>query len=112
MNVPCIEVPVMRAHTGLQRLVGLLGRLRLDPGHGLLLEPCSVVHTFGMRRPIDVVFVDRDWRVLDVRPGLGAWRIARCRRATRVLELAVGDAWRIGLWRGCRITPIDVRRSR
>jgi hypothetical protein len=112
MNPSSIVVPVVRARTPLQRFVGLLGRWRPAPGHGLLFERCRAVHTFGMRRPIDVVFVDRDGRVLELRRGLGGGRIAACRAAAMVIELQVGDAWRLGLWPGCRITPIDVWGSR
>ena len=112
MNPSTVEVPVVRARTPLQRLVGLTGRWRPAAGQGLLLERCRAVHTFGMRRAIDVVFVDREGRVLDVRRGLGRGRIAACRAAEMVLELEVGGAWRLGLWPGCRIVPVDVRGPR
>lgn len=112
MNPSPVEVPVVRARTPLQRFVGLMGRWRPAPGHGLLFERCRTVHTFGMRRPIDVVFVDVECRVIDVRRGLGRGRVAACRAASMVLELQVGDASRLGLWPGCRITPVDVRGPR
>ncbi len=55
-----------------QRLKGLLGRHALDRGEGLVIKPCSSVHTFFMRFAIDVVFVDRTSRVVktieDMRP--------------------------------------------
>ncbi len=47
-----------------QRLKGLLGRHTLDKGEGLVIRPCSSVHTFFMRFAIDVVFVDRASRVV------------------------------------------------
>ena len=70
---------------------GLMGREQLGPGSGLLIDPCSSIHTFFMRFPIDVVFIDRAGRVVGLRaamrPGLpyaGAWR------ARAVIELPVG----------------------
>ncbi len=45
------------------RMRGLIGRRELPAGHGLLIENCGSIHTIGMRFPIDVVFLDRDWRV-------------------------------------------------
>jgi len=42
------------ACTWWRRLVGLLGRRCLDPDEGLLIAPCSAVHTFFMRFPLDV----------------------------------------------------------
>jgi uncharacterized protein len=51
------------ADTGLARLIGLLGRKKLEQGSGLWIQPSSGVHTFGMRFPIDVVALDRKLRV-------------------------------------------------
>jgi uncharacterized membrane protein (UPF0127 family) len=65
------------ADTPAARTQGLLGRDSLAPGHGLILEPCRLIHTWFMRFPIDVVFVDRHHRVTrvarDVRPFRFAW---------------------------------------
>ena len=52
------------AENPLTRLRGLLGRDGLEPGEGLLLRPASAVHTYFMRFPIDVVFLDRALVVL------------------------------------------------
>jgi uncharacterized membrane protein (UPF0127 family) len=107
-----IPVPVRRARGAWARLRGLLGGVALPPGHGLLFERCRAVHTLGMSRAIDVVFVGADGVVLDLRRGLGAGRVAVCRRATAVLELAAGDAWRLGLWPGCRLRFTDPKEAR
>ena len=37
----------------------MLGRPAPRPGEGLLLTPCSSVHMYGMRFPLDVAFLDR-----------------------------------------------------
>jgi uncharacterized membrane protein (UPF0127 family) len=107
-----VHVPVFRAMTPWARLRGLLGASPLPAGHGLLLDRCRAVHTVGMRRAIDVVFVTADGVVIDLRRGMGAGRIAFCRGAAGVLELAAGDAWRLGLSRGSRIRFVEsgVRR--
>jgi uncharacterized membrane protein (UPF0127 family) len=73
------------------RFVGLLGTQRLDPGCGLLIEPSSGIHTFGMRFPIDVVALDSHMRVIGLWENLGPWRIAAVHWRTRsVLELRAG----------------------
>jgi uncharacterized membrane protein (UPF0127 family) len=82
------------AETPLSRLKGLLGRSRLEPGEGLLIRPTWSVHTFFMRFPIDVVFVDRSLRILAVAPNLRPWRAAARRRAHAALELAAGESER------------------
>ena len=41
------------------RTKGLLGRDSLPKGEGLVIVPCSAIHTFFMRFPIDVIFVNK-----------------------------------------------------
>jgi uncharacterized protein len=47
----------------------------LEPDRALVIEPCSSIHTFFMRFPIDVVFIDRDSRVLKVAECVKPWRV-------------------------------------
>ena len=74
-----------------QRLRGLQGRPALAPGEGLLLRPCRAVHMMGMRFPLDVVFLDREGRVMaqyrQLRPGA---RTRWHRGAQDALELPAG----------------------
>jgi uncharacterized membrane protein (UPF0127 family) len=83
-----VDVAVTRA----TRRRGLLGRESLSATEGLLLSPCKAVHTVGMRFPIDVIFIDRDGRVVRIVPALAPWRIALSARAKAVIELAAGQA--------------------
>jgi uncharacterized membrane protein (UPF0127 family) len=79
------------ADTAWSRAVGLLGAR--DAGGGLLIEPCSSIHTCFMRFPIDVLFLDHADVVLAVYAHLAAWRFTRwVRGARRVLELDAGAA--------------------
>jgi uncharacterized membrane protein (UPF0127 family) len=52
------------ANSVLKRMIGLLNRGQLGRGEGLLLDRCYGIHTFGMRFPIDVLFLDKDLRVI------------------------------------------------
>ncbi|MBI2835244.1 MAG: DUF192 domain-containing protein, partial [Acidobacteria bacterium] len=65
------------AATPFSRMIGLLARRSLDEGDGLVLQPCSMVHTWFMRFAIDVIFLDRHGTVLRVvdtlRPFGVAW---------------------------------------
>ena len=92
------------AETPLTRLKGLLGRKGLEQGDGLLLRPAASIHTFFMRFPIDAVWVDRDLNVLKVSPDLGPWRTAACKGAKGVVEMAAGEAKRVGLSAGDTLT--------
>ena len=81
----------------LARLVGLLGTPDLADGEGLWLEPCSSVHTAGMRIPIACAFLDGDGRVLRVVDPLPPWRHAAVRGARAVLETRAGLLSGVGL---------------
>ncbi len=79
------------AETSLSRMVGLLGKSGLEPGTGLLIAPSQAVHTVAMRFAIDVVFIDRNWRVVHVRPAMVPYRVTGIHwRARFVLELPTG----------------------
>src|SRR3954470_19446425 len=71
------------------RLVGLA--FRRQAGEPLLIPRCSSVHTFGMRFPIDVVFLDARGRVLRVAPAVPPWRLVSCPGAAAVVETAAGE---------------------
>lgn len=55
------------ADSVLGRLVGLLGKRRLEPDSGLWIFPSRGIHTLGMLFAIDVVFLDRDLKVVALR---------------------------------------------
>jgi uncharacterized membrane protein (UPF0127 family) len=85
------------------RFWGLMGRRRLPEGHGLLLAPCSSVHTFFMRFPIDVIFLDREGCVVKLVPSMRPWRTALGGGGKDALELNAGEAVRVGLKAGDKI---------
>jgi hypothetical protein len=68
------------------RLLGLAGLPRERAGPGLLLPRCAGVHTFGMRFPLELVFLDRHCRSLAVLPCVPPGRFAWHRGAAAVLE--------------------------
>ncbi|WP_245589264.1 DUF192 domain-containing protein [Chitinimonas koreensis] len=106
LALPAGPLELHLAHRLLPRLRGLLGRRPLRRGEGLSLAPCNSVHTFGMRYPIDVLFLDRADRIVAIRPALPPWRLALCGSAWRVVELPAGDAARLGLERGQQLPPV------
>ena len=87
----------------LTRMKGLLGRSGLAPGEGLLIRPANSIHMWFMRFPIDAVFLSRDLEVQRVRADLRPWRMAGCRGARAVLEIAAGEAARRNLAVGDRL---------
>ena len=86
------------------RMIGLLGRSRLDQGDGLVIEPCDTIHTWFMRFPIDVLFVDRQGLVVNAVHGLEPFRFASGRpAATTTIELPAGTLKRAGVHQGLRV---------
>ncbi len=84
-----------------ERLRGLMGRGSLRADECLVLRPCGSIHTFFMRFPIDVAFLDGDGLVLSTREGMRPWRVAGPVRGARtVLELPDGCLWRLGIGEG------------
>lgn len=78
------------ADRGSARNKGLLGRTSLAPGSGLWIVPCESVHTFFMKFPIDLVYIDREKRVKKVRRNVGPWRLSACLSAHSIIELPIG----------------------
>jgi uncharacterized membrane protein (UPF0127 family) len=72
------------------RMRGLLGRASLPTGEAIILRPASSIHTAFMRFAIDVVFLDKDDRVLKVVRDLAPFRLSAARHARSVIEMAGG----------------------
>jgi uncharacterized membrane protein (UPF0127 family) len=78
------------ANTVLKRMVGLLNRGQFGAGEGLLLDRCYGIHTFGMRFPIDVLFLDKDLCVIRAVKALPPYRTCVVKKSVYVLEVPVG----------------------
>jgi len=74
-----------------ERRRGLLGITELDPDEGLWIAPCEAIHTFGMKIPIDILFLDREYRVKKIHREIRPNRIAFCLSAASAVELAAGS---------------------
>lgn len=102
--VPHLEI----AANGWQRAVGLIGRRKLEAEGGLWLHPCNGIHTFGVRFPIDVLFLDGNGKILRTVSAL-----KRCRlcgpvwKAKTVVELPANTLQRLNLTPGQRIKLVS-----
>ncbi|HMH08559.1 MAG TPA: DUF192 domain-containing protein [Terriglobales bacterium] len=105
-----LAIHLRLAATHWSRFRGLMATdvVRFPAGEGLWIVPCHGVHTFAMRFPIDVVYLDGDKVVVHMEENLKPWRVAPVRmRAASVLELpgqtltstrtAIGDEIEIAL---------------
>lgn len=79
------------ADTFFQRLRGLQFRRSISCNSGLLLSPCSSLHTCFMRFSIDVIMLDADNIVLAIRRSVQPWRMLLCDPGTvKVIETGMG----------------------
>jgi uncharacterized membrane protein (UPF0127 family) len=98
----------------LTRVRGLLGKSTLRDGCGLLIMPCPSIHMFGMKFPLDVVFLTKENRVTDLVENIapGKYFVARGQfgNAHSALELPVGTSATSGTERGDEVA-IEKRQS-
>lgn len=79
----------------------MLGFSKMEPETAVYLNPCSSVHTFGMRFPIDIVCLDKDLTVLQILPSVPPNRLVRTKQGTAsILEMEAGYAAHLPLETG------------
>ena len=100
------------ADTSERRRVGLLKHTSLAPGEGLWIAPCESVHTFFMKFPIDLVYLDKRLRVRKVRHAVRPWRLSACLTAHSVLELPAGSVAETGTVAGDELTMDKLETER
>ncbi|WP_316779395.1 DUF192 domain-containing protein [Streptomyces sasae] len=104
-----MAVPLEIATSYRARTKGLLGRDGLEGA--ILLSPANGIHTFRMRIPIDVAYLDRRLTVIAVRtmrPGrLGLPRL----RSRHVLEAEAGAMASWGVEAGTRVTVQEQKQK-
>ena len=72
------------------RKKGLLGRESIPDDYAMIIAPCSAVHTFSMRVPLDLLFVSKDGTITKTCRGVKPWRMAGSMGAYAVIEAAEG----------------------
>ena len=86
-----------------------MGLMRTSPeglgsGRGLWIVPCHGVHTFGMRYPIDLVYLNERYEVVRTYENVRPWRLAvLCLEAATVLELSPHTIFQTGTKVGDKI---------
>ena len=94
-SAPFLEILI--ADSFLTRFAGLMFRKKLPAATGLFLAPCNSVHMCFMRFAIDVVYVDKDYKIIKVVKDLKPWiGLSMCSKAWAVLEMSAGEAERCG----------------
>ena len=83
---------VFIANTPFKRIKGLLGKKVFLAKQAIILDPCNSVHTFFMHFALDILFVDKHYKVIKVFHRLNPNRITRIYwHSSRVIELPIGS---------------------
>ena len=94
----CLAEEVALANTFFKRLRGLMLRRRLAPAEALWLRPSNGVHTFWMLFAIDVIFLDRELRIVKLVENMRPFRVTSPQLAARsVLEMSAHTISRASL---------------
>ena len=92
------ELEIELAESFFSRLRGLMLRSHLDSGKGLLLAPCNSIHMLFMRFAIDVIYLDKEYRIKKIARNVLPWiGLSFCFGAHGALEMASGEAERLKL---------------
>jgi uncharacterized membrane protein (UPF0127 family) len=85
------------ADSVLSRMVGLLGKRSLEPEGGVWIVPCNFIHTIGMLFTIDVVLLDKDFKVVGLHELVRPFSFTPPSfRAESVIELAPHTIFKSG----------------
>jgi uncharacterized membrane protein (UPF0127 family) len=102
-NDNCVIKNVYKTTNFFERMLGLLAREKLKTDEGLLITPCSSVHTFGMRYTIDVIFLDKELTIIKIVKSLKPWRMAASNASCTVLELVDNTIEKLQLTTGQKL---------
>ncbi|GAC1577276.1 MAG: hypothetical protein NVS3B7_10550 [Candidatus Elarobacter sp.] len=95
------------ARTAIERIVGLVPR-HDDATEALWFDACQAVHTLAMRSVVDLIFLDRDLRVVRLEHAIRPGRpLIWCREADSVLEVGYGFFARCDVLVGDRLWLSD-----
>lgn len=70
------------------RLIGLLTSQPIGARQAVLLTKCSCIHTFGMREPLSLFFLNKDLDIVQTQIHAKPRRIYRFAPAQHVIEMA------------------------
>ncbi len=87
----CLIDEIQKADDFFSKSKGLLFAHPDQKNHALWMVPCQMIHTVGMRWPLDIIFLNRQLRVLKVVKNVGPFHLfVGCPGAHSVLEFFSG----------------------
>ena len=90
-----------------ERVRGLLSHDSLPDGEGMWFPACRLIHTFGMKFAIDLVYLNEQLEICKIVEGMRPGRLSACLAAESVIELNSGAAKKLGLGKGIRLKIVE-----
>lgn len=84
-------INILSTENILERTGGLLKLPTLDKSQGLLINKCNSIHTFGMRYALDIIYLDRHYKIIKLIENIRPRRMSMCLRAKHTLEMLSGE---------------------
>lgn len=79
------------ADTFIGRLNGLMFKKSIERDFALVISPCNSIHMFFMKFPLDVLFVDKNNKIVGVNKEIKPWRMSKLYpNASYVVEMSSG----------------------
>lgn len=100
-----------KALTFFQRLCGLMMKASMSPEEALIFYRARSIHTFFMRFPIDIIFLDKNMHVIRICNTLDAFRVVFCKDAFCTIECLGGLASAKGIAQGQALTFENVPQN-
>ncbi|MEH7381314.1 DUF192 domain-containing protein [Bacillus sp. JJ1533] len=103
-HIRILNLELKTYDTFLKRLKGLMFQLKPIKNEAIILEPCNSIHMFFMFFPIDVVFLDKENRVVKTKEDVKPWTVIfPVKHAYKTIEMPVGSIRKFGIRDGCVI---------
>ena len=81
----------------LLRLVGLMGRKSISEQEAVIFYSAPSIHTFFMRFAFDLVFLDKNRKVVRICQAIKPWKLVFCSQAVTTIEFSPGTVIRSSL---------------
>ena len=75
------------ANNLISRMVGLMFRKVMDKEEALIFYLAPSIHTCFMRFPIDLIFLDKERKIIRICEALKPWRAVLCAKSFITIEL-------------------------
>ncbi len=84
-------IKIFSTENVLERTGGLLKLPKLDNSQGLLINKCNSIHTFGMKYALDIIYLDRNYKIVKLVKSIKPRRMSMCWYAKHTLEMLSGE---------------------